>query len=156
MLASSLGTTHRMWEPNVAALATRHRVVRYDHPGHGESPPGPRARTDQAYDEPLVSPVSVKLRAEASSRTGVPPLRATSMPLTSPPEGSPHDTVAEWSPATAVTSVGAGAGGGTSRSVTAVTLPSIGTVTELPRTCWVGAAPSEGRWTVMSRVSGKE
>lgn len=41
VLASSLGTTHRLWEPNLAALHSRFRVVRYDHPGHGESPPGP-------------------------------------------------------------------------------------------------------------------
>jgi 3-oxoadipate enol-lactonase len=42
VLSSSLGTTHRMWDPNVGGLAQRFRVVRYDHPGHGESPPGPR------------------------------------------------------------------------------------------------------------------
>lgn len=42
ILSSSLGTTHRMWDPNVPALARRYRVVRYDHPGHGDSPPGPR------------------------------------------------------------------------------------------------------------------
>jgi 3-oxoadipate enol-lactonase len=42
ILSSSLGTTHRMWDPNVPVLATRYRVVRYDHPGHGGSPPGPR------------------------------------------------------------------------------------------------------------------
>jgi 3-oxoadipate enol-lactonase len=42
VLSSSLGTTHRMWDPNADALAQRFRVVRYDHPGHGESPPGPR------------------------------------------------------------------------------------------------------------------
>jgi 3-oxoadipate enol-lactonase len=42
ILSSSLGTTHRMWDPNVATVATRYRVVRYDHPGHGDSPPGPR------------------------------------------------------------------------------------------------------------------
>jgi 3-oxoadipate enol-lactonase len=42
VLSSSLGTTHRMWDPNASALAKRYRVVRYDHPGHGESPPGPR------------------------------------------------------------------------------------------------------------------
>ena len=42
ILSSSLGTTHRMWDPNVPALATRYRVVCYDHPGHGDSPHGPR------------------------------------------------------------------------------------------------------------------
>ena len=42
ILSSSLGTTHRMWDPNVPVLATRYRVVRYDHPGHGDSPHGPR------------------------------------------------------------------------------------------------------------------
>ena len=42
VLASSLGTTHRLWDPNLDALTARFRVVRYDHPGHGSSPPGPR------------------------------------------------------------------------------------------------------------------
>jgi 3-oxoadipate enol-lactonase len=42
VLSSSLGTTHRMWDPNAGALAQRFRVARYDHPGHGESPAGPR------------------------------------------------------------------------------------------------------------------
>ena len=41
VLASSLGTTHRLWDPNVAALSRRYQVLRYDHPGHGESPVGP-------------------------------------------------------------------------------------------------------------------
>ena len=43
VLAHSLGTTHAMWQPQVAALAADHRVVRYDHRGHGRSPvpPGP-------------------------------------------------------------------------------------------------------------------
>ena len=41
MLASSLGTTHRMWDPNVEALTGRYAVVRYDHPGHGGSRAGP-------------------------------------------------------------------------------------------------------------------
>lgn len=35
VLASSLGTTHSMWDANVAALTQRFRVLRYDHPGHG-------------------------------------------------------------------------------------------------------------------------
>ena len=41
LLASSLGTTHRLWEANVTELAQGHTVVRYDHPGHGDSPAGP-------------------------------------------------------------------------------------------------------------------
>jgi 3-oxoadipate enol-lactonase len=43
VLAGSLGTTHRMWDPNLAALAETFLVVRYDHPGHGSSPVGPRS-----------------------------------------------------------------------------------------------------------------
>ncbi|MEV6812501.1 3-oxoadipate enol-lactonase [Micromonospora sp. NPDC051296] len=43
VLGSSLGTTGAMWQPQVAALATRFRVIRYDHLGHGRSavPAGP-------------------------------------------------------------------------------------------------------------------
>jgi 3-oxoadipate enol-lactonase len=41
VLSSSLGTTHRMWDANVGGLAQHFRVVRYDHPGHGDSPAGP-------------------------------------------------------------------------------------------------------------------
>lgn len=38
VLAGSLGSTHRMWDPQVDALSEHFRVVRYDARGHGESP----------------------------------------------------------------------------------------------------------------------
>jgi 3-oxoadipate enol-lactonase len=43
VLASSIGTTLEMWDPQLEALAPAARVVRYDHPGHGGTPsePGP-------------------------------------------------------------------------------------------------------------------
>ncbi len=43
VLSGSLGTSHRMWDPNVDGLAERFRIVRYDQPGHGSSPAGPRS-----------------------------------------------------------------------------------------------------------------
>jgi 3-oxoadipate enol-lactonase len=43
VLSNSLGTTHRMWDEQLPALAERFRVLRYDTRGHGDSaaPPGP-------------------------------------------------------------------------------------------------------------------
>ena len=43
LLSNSLGTTLDMWEPQLAALASRFRVIRYDSRGHGRSQttPGP-------------------------------------------------------------------------------------------------------------------
>ena len=38
LLGGSLGTAMAMWEPQVAPLAERLRVIRYDHRGHGASP----------------------------------------------------------------------------------------------------------------------
>lgn len=38
VLGGSLGTSVAMWQPQLAALAERFRVIRYDHRGHGESP----------------------------------------------------------------------------------------------------------------------
>lgn len=52
VLASSLGTTMGMWDPQAEALAERFRLVRYDARGHGGSsvPPGPYAMADLGGD----------------------------------------------------------------------------------------------------------
>lgn len=43
MLSNSLGSTLEMWEPQMASLTERYRVLRYDNRGHGQSgvPEGP-------------------------------------------------------------------------------------------------------------------
>jgi 3-oxoadipate enol-lactonase len=41
VLSNSLGTTLAMWDPQVAVLAERFRVIRYDIRGHGGSPVPP-------------------------------------------------------------------------------------------------------------------
>jgi 3-oxoadipate enol-lactonase len=52
VLLGSIGSTLAMWEPNVAALSERLRVVRADHRGHGGSPVprGPYALADLGAD----------------------------------------------------------------------------------------------------------
>jgi len=52
LLSNSLGTSFEMWEPQVAALAARFRVVRYDTRGHGKSEvtPGPYSISQLAGD----------------------------------------------------------------------------------------------------------
>ena len=42
VLSSSLGTTRAMWDPVVPLLEGRYELLTYDHPGHGNSPIGPR------------------------------------------------------------------------------------------------------------------
>ena len=52
LMASSLGTTHAMWEPQVSGLAEHFRLVRCDRRGHGRSPAvaGPTALDDLGGD----------------------------------------------------------------------------------------------------------
>jgi 3-oxoadipate enol-lactonase len=42
LLANSLGTTAHMWDAQIDALSTAHRVLRYDMRGHGLTSSGPR------------------------------------------------------------------------------------------------------------------
>jgi 3-oxoadipate enol-lactonase len=52
LLGGSLGTTLRMWEPQLPVLAHDQRVIRVDWRGHGESPvpPGPYTIADLGQD----------------------------------------------------------------------------------------------------------
>jgi 3-oxoadipate enol-lactonase len=52
VLGASLGTSTQLWDPQIATLAERFRVVRYDHRGHGSSPvpPGPYRLADLGHD----------------------------------------------------------------------------------------------------------
>lgn len=52
VLVNSLGTTHAMWDPQVAGFAGRCRLLRYDQRGHGESstPDGPYSIADLGGD----------------------------------------------------------------------------------------------------------
>jgi 3-oxoadipate enol-lactonase len=53
VFSGSLGSDHRMWEPQAKALADNgYRVIRYDHRGHGSSPSpaGPYAIGDLSED----------------------------------------------------------------------------------------------------------
>ena len=52
VLSNSLGSTHRMWDAQLAELEQHFRVVRYDTRGHGDSPvpDGPYSIDDLADD----------------------------------------------------------------------------------------------------------
>jgi len=52
LLSNSLGTTHAMWDPQLAAFTEHFRVLRYDRRGHGRSDvlPGPYTIADLARD----------------------------------------------------------------------------------------------------------
>jgi len=52
LLSNSLGTTHEMWDPQLAAFTRHFRVLRYDRRGHGRSPvqPGPCTIEELAGD----------------------------------------------------------------------------------------------------------
>jgi 3-oxoadipate enol-lactonase len=55
VLSNSLGTTPELWDAQLPALTARFRVLLYDHPGHGGSPPPERPATIGDFVHPLVS-----------------------------------------------------------------------------------------------------
>jgi 3-oxoadipate enol-lactonase/4-carboxymuconolactone decarboxylase len=52
VLSNSLGTSAALWEPQMTAFTARHRVVRYEHRGHGGSaaPAGPYSLNNLGAD----------------------------------------------------------------------------------------------------------
>jgi len=52
VLSNSLGTTHRMWDPQVATFTRHFRLLRYDTRGHGQSSatPGPYTIDKLSWD----------------------------------------------------------------------------------------------------------
>jgi len=51
--SNSIGTTHRMWDAQAAALAGQYRVLRYDTRGHGGSPVSPAPTSIAALADDL-------------------------------------------------------------------------------------------------------
>lgn len=70
VLSNSLAITWSMWAPQVPSLLQRYRVVRYDHRGHGSSPPARRAiATDELARE--VVALMDRLGIERASFCGI-------------------------------------------------------------------------------------
>ena len=59
LFSNSLGTTHRMWDAQVAALAGPYRCLRYDTRGHGASP----TRDSTATIDDLAEDIAALMRA---------------------------------------------------------------------------------------------
>ncbi len=70
LLSASLGTTAAMWAPQRERLRGQHRVISYDHRGHGGSPvpPGPYSLSDLVGDAVAVLDL---LGIEAADVVGV-------------------------------------------------------------------------------------
>jgi 3-oxoadipate enol-lactonase len=70
LLGSSIGATSAMWDAQAGPLSARHRVVRFDHRGHGRSPvpAGPYALDDLGAD---VLALADRLGAERFAYAGL-------------------------------------------------------------------------------------
>jgi 3-oxoadipate enol-lactonase len=70
VLSNSLATTWSMWDPQLPSLLHRYRVVRYDHRGHGSSPPLRRAVATEDLAGEVVA-VMDRLRVDRASFCGL-------------------------------------------------------------------------------------
>jgi 3-oxoadipate enol-lactonase len=70
VLSNSLGTDLSLWQPQISALASRLRVVRYDGRGHGSSPAGSGAYTIELLANDLVALLD-RLEIAAASFCGL-------------------------------------------------------------------------------------
>lgn len=71
LLGPSLGTGLRLWDAQVPALARRHRVIRYDLPGHGGTPAALLREPTVAGLAALVLDLADSLGAERFAYAGV-------------------------------------------------------------------------------------
>src|SRR5262249_3061400 len=68
--SNSLATTHHLWDAQVAFLAKRYRVIRYDTRGHGRSDvPAPPYKLAQLVADPLA--IMDHLRIERCAFMGI-------------------------------------------------------------------------------------
>ena len=54
MMAHAMGTSHRLWDHQVSALADRFRLLRYDWRGHGDTDAPPGAYTLDQFERDAV------------------------------------------------------------------------------------------------------
>ncbi len=71
LLSNSLGTTLEMWDPQVPALASQFRLVRYDRRGHGRSPVRAGPVFDRGSGLATSSPCSTTSSIERTSFCGL-------------------------------------------------------------------------------------
>ncbi|MFI9213627.1 4-carboxymuconolactone decarboxylase [Streptomyces sp. NPDC053253] len=81
ILGPSLGTSLAVWDAQVPALARRHRVIRYDLPGHGATPSGALGSTAPGTGAPgALTPGTTGTGAPGTPAPGATPAGAPDAP----------------------------------------------------------------------------
>jgi 3-oxoadipate enol-lactonase len=70
VLSGALGTTHELWDLQLAAFSPRLQLIRYDHPGHGGSPVPPEPLTIARLGEAVLATLD-RLGLERASFCGL-------------------------------------------------------------------------------------